>query len=488
MPAGGAASASKSLGPEALNREEFLKYCGQWFDKSSYAQTRQMNLAELEELVTQASLDIARMMLAARLKEDPRGHGGKDHACPQCQAKLRLQESRQERTLTTVFGEIRYPRAYGVCDRCAWAGSPLDHVLGIPRQGPSVGVRYKICHASVEGRSFESARRLLKVHDKLTFSRKHIRELAEREGGRLVQKRNEETVSYQHHKLEIQTSDAPELLVIAADGGRVQTRQADKEDRWKEDKIGVVYDAAAKPQSGAKPGDYEGAEAKVKTYVATMQSWESFGWMLRLEADRRGYAKAREKVFLADGARHIRELKDLHFNDAVFILDWAHAAEHVADCAKAAFGEGTPEAQLWYPQHRQMLWDGRIDELIGDIQKLSERSGPPRKDDPDGSPRKVLHQNAYSYFPNNKDAINYPAFRAKGWPIGSGVAEGAIKQFGLRMKGSEKFWNGLDEGAEVSGSGRTGAEEMLALCSLYYSQDGRWDDYWHKRSRPDQRE
>ena len=68
--------------------------------------------------------------------------------------------------------------------------------------------------------------------------------------------------------------------------------------------------------------------------------------------------------------------------------------------------------------------------------------------------------------------MDYPSFRAKGWPIGSGVAEGAVKQFALRIKGSEKFWN-------VSG-----AEEMLALCALYHSEDGRWQRYWQDRAQP----
>ena len=195
----------------------------------------------------------------------------------------------------------------------------------------------------------------------------------------------------------------------------------------------------AKPQSATTYGEYGGAEAKIKTYVATMQPWESFGWFLRVEAEQRGYAKAKTKLFLADGAPHIRDLQRLHFPDATFILDWPHGVEHVSASARAAFGDGTAQAKTCYVEHRQMLWDGKVDALIRELEKLAHRAGAPRDEDPEGSPRKVLHRNAYSYFPNNREAMAYPAFRAKGWPIGSGVVEAAVKQFGIRMKSSEKF-------------------------------------------------
>ena len=76
--------------------------------------------------------------------------------------------------------------------------------------------------------------------------------------------------------------------------------------------------------------------------------------------------------------------------------------------------------------------------------------------------------------------MDYPRFRAEGWPIGSGVAEGAVKQFGMRLKGSEKFWNGFGCGL--------GAEEMLALCALHRSEDGRWHEYWRRRAQPSARQ
>lgn len=463
-----------------MNEGEFLVLSKGKYGGSRYPMTKNMNMVELVALIEESGKELARAMLESRLQEDPRNNP-EQATCRQCQGKLRIQETAQRRVISTAIGEIEYKRAYGVCDRCGHTAAPLDEALGIPPSGPSVEARQKICHAAVVGRSFDDGQEILRVQARIDLSAKHVRTIAEKEGRDLVEQREQETAAYRGGQAVADIAQAPGLMVITADGGRVQTRNIEANERWKEDKIGIIYDAVARPQANAKPGEYDGAKAQTKTYVATMETWESMGWMLRLEAERRGLGKAKAKVFVADGAQNIRELKNLQFPEATFILDWAHAAQHLAECAKAAFGEGDQETAKWYEKHKQLLWNGKADEIIRDLRRLSERAGPPRDSDTENSPRRILYQNAFSYFPNNKEAIDYPGFRARGWPIGSGVAEGSIKQFGLRMKGSEKFWNGLDD---VRTAERTGAEEMLALCALYHCEDGRWQRHWRRRAQP----
>jgi hypothetical protein len=462
-----------------MDERTFLGISQEEFGGTRYPMTKDMNMVELVARIEESGKRLMKALLESRLEEDPRNNP-RDPLCRQCQGPLRIQERAQRRVIKTAIGEMEYRRAYGVCDRCGHTAAPLDEALGIPPSGPSVEAREKICHAAVVGRSFENGHEILEVQARIPLSAKHVRTLAENEGRDLVEQRDQEIGAYRQGQLTVRAAPSPSLMVVAADGGRVQTRQPETEERWKEDKIGIVYDAMARPQPHAKPGEYEGARAQTKTYVATLENWESMGWMLRLEAERRGFAKAKAKVFVADGAQPIRELKNLHFPEATFVLDWAHAAQHLAGCAKAALGEGTPEAEAWYEKHKQWLWDGKTDQIIRNLRRLSEQAGPPRDSDVETSPRRLLYQNAFSYFPNNKEAMAYPAFRAQGWPIGSGVAEGSIKQFGLRMKGSEKFWNGLPRVRTET----TGAEEMLALCALYHSEDGRWQHHWRRRAQP----
>lgn len=68
----------------------------------------------------------------------------------------------------------------------------------------------------------------------------------------------------------------------------------------------------------------------------------------------------------------------------------------------------------------------------------------------------------------NRAAMNYPAFRQNGWPIGSGIIESTIKQLGKRLKGSEKHCN------------LTGAEETLQVMASLISTDAAWADFWNR--------
>lgn len=446
--------------------------------------TKDMNMAELVARIEESGRRIAHMLLKSRLAEDPRSDPP-EPLCRQCQNKLRIQEHAQRRVLNTAIGEVEYWRAYGVCDRCGHTGAPLDEALGIPSFGPSVEVMRKISHAAATAKSFAMAADILKEHAGIEMSAKQVRINGEAEGARVAAARALEVESFRKGEEVAGPEAVADLIVVTADGGRVQTRQGDKDDNkekggvWKEDKVGAIYDASPCKDAAARDTEkYDGAKALTKTYAATMQSWEEFGYMLRVEAHKRGYVEAKEKLFISDGAQSLRTYRQTHFPEATFILDWYHAAEHISACSKAAFGEGTEEQVVWYKRVKKKLWLGNLDGVIASIEKESARAGKPQPKEHEGSARVILHRNI-GYFSDNRDGMDYPRFRAEGWPIGSGVAEGAVKQFGLRLKGSEKFWNGFGFGP--------GAEEMLALCALHRSEDGRWEEYWRRRARPSAR-
>jgi hypothetical protein len=474
---------------------------------ASEEQMLKQSLSEIEAFLQQRALELARDALMHRLALDPRADPKREYACTRCKKPLRIQEDRQNRSLPTAFGGIDYQRPYGVCDPCGISYAPMDCGLGIPPTGGSVTRTELVCHAAVTARSFKAAAGLLKKHDKIELSDQQVRRISETAGKRLAQEDAREVEAFRGGAAIAGPALAPELIVVTADGGRIQTRQPDepgendqegavegkaaaqqgqKDDQrkkkgvWKENKVGAVYDAnPRKDPDAAGAGEYEGAKAGMKTFAASLAPWEEFGWMLCVEALKRGYARAKKKLFISDGAHSLRTLRQDHFPDATFILDWYHAAEHLSDCAKAAFGEATEECVRWYKRVKAQLWAGDLEAVIRAIEKESDRAGKPKPTDHEGSSQVILHRNI-GYFTDNRAGCDYPRFRAEGWPIGSGVAEGSVKQFGMRMKGTEQFWNGFGCGL--------GAEEMLALLALLRSEDGRWDDYWRRRSQPYTRE
>ena len=465
-----------------MDEEEFLVASHGEFGGMGYPMTKDLNMAELVARAEAAGKRLARALLLSRLEQDPHRNPA-EPLCRQCGAKLRIQETAQRRELSTALGEFEYWRAYGVCDRCGHTAAPLDEALGIPSFGPSVETRQKICHAAATARSFEMAAEILEEQAGIKLSAKQVRVISETEGKSLAEERGQEVESFRGGKLIEGPEKPPRLIVVVADGGRIQTRQADDDEEggaWKEDKVGAIYEANPHKDPDARDAEkYEGAKAQTKTFAASLAGWDEFGWMLYVEAMRRGYGHAKEKLFISDGAQSLRTLRQDHFNDATFILDWYHAAEHLSGCAKAAFGENTEEYAAWYKRMKTKLWMGDLDGVIRGIEKESARVGKPQPKEHESSPRVILHRNI-GYFNDNRDGMDYPRFRAEGWPIGSGVAEGAVKQFGMRLKGSEKFWNGFGLGM--------GAEEMLALCALHRSEDGRWKAYWNRKARSPARE
>ncbi len=131
-------------------------------------------------------------------------------------------------------------------------------------------------------------------------------------------------------------------------------------------------------------------------------------------------------------------------------------------------GEDSPEVAPLAEELKEHLWNGRVDAVIGELGVHANRLGPPQGSDGPEHPRRVLANNV-GYFTRHKPHMDYPEYRRKGWPIGSGMTEAGVKQFNKRVKGTEQFWN------------ESGVEVILALRALWLSQDDRWDRYWSTR-------
>ena len=339
---------------------------------------------------------------------------------------------------------------------------PLDRRLGIPRRGASTRLIRKACEANRAG-SFEQAANLLNSLAGLHITAKQVQLLTERVGS--VQARQRDAATGSFLKLRLAPAPPPDplpLIVITADGGRVQTIQDDPDEKWKENKVGVVYDALPRPE---QPGvEYEGPPPITRSVVATMEPWEKLGGHLSALANRRGYSHARQTLFLSDGAASIRSVREQSFPDAAFVLDWAHAAEHVHQTAQAAFGN-TAQAEPWAERQKTRLWNGQLDLFLRELRTLAKTHGPPPPKAGPNDPRRIL-ANQLDYFSTNRAGLDYPTFRKRGWPIGSGIIESTIKQLAKRVKGTEKHWT------------MNGAEHTLQVVAHLLSEDLSWELFW----------
>jgi hypothetical protein len=319
---------------------------------------------------------------------------------------------------------------------------------------------------------FDNAARALCIDWRLgSLDGKQVQRWGEALGASLVKKRDAEVLAYDQGQRPQCPANEPQLLVVGMDGGRYQSREQDPDtkSRWREDKVlSVTTYIPGDGRDGRDGPDAVKPKPLVTTYAATARDAHAFGRMARVEAERRGLRQAEKVIGMGDGGNWIDPTMEREFRLEARIIDWCHAGEHLWDCAKAAYGADTPRAAAWGEGAEALLWDGRVGDVIAAIAEQSARLGDPLPDDPPQHPRRTLKQNV-GYFTKNKDHMNYPEYRRKGWPIGSGVTEAAVKQCNKRVKGTEQFW------------GEDGVETILALRTTWISQDQRWEPYWENR-------
>ena len=227
-------------------------------------------------------------------------------------------------------------------------------------------------------------------------------------------------------------SSGAKRLYVGVDGTCVLTRGGG----WREAKTGVIYET--------EEGDGE-VRIRRPQYLATLERAESFGEQVYAAAFDRGVENAEEVVALGDGAPWIWKSFAHHYPDAVQILDFYHASEHLNEVARAWYGEGTDKARRWVEARERDLLSDCVDTVIRSI--LSWR--------PVDDNAREIRRNNLVYFETNKERMRYATFKAQGYHIGSGLVESACKTVvGQRLKLSGMRWS------------EPGAEAMLHLRSL----------------------
>ena len=285
--------------------------------------------------------------------------------------------------------------------------------------------------------SFDQAALALNEDWETHLDGKQVERWSEAIGRAVMSTRDAEVAAYEQGIRPATPRNSPPLLVIGMDGGRVQTREKQGENgsRWREDKVAGI--------TSYLPGDGTREHPPtplVSTYVATMGKTEAFGKLVHVEAERRGLRSGPTVLVMGDGGNWIDPLSERERLHDQRIVDYYHAAEHLHEAARAALGKDSPETATLAEQLTDHLWNGELDEMIALLNAHVERLGPPAESDGPEHPRRTLVSNV-GYFQTHRRHMDYPRYRAKGWPIGSGLAESAVKRFNKRVKGTEQFWS-----------------------------------------------
>ena len=249
----------------------------------------------------------------------------------------------------------------------------------------------------------------------------------------------------------------PKKIQISADGCMVPLLHG----VWAEVRTLVIGEV--------QPAVKERGEMVVHTrhlsYFSRKVSSQEFETLALVEMHRRGVENAKQVAAIMDGAEWEQSFTDYHCPQAIRILDFAHAAEHISPVGDFLHGEHTPENQTWLKEHLHQLKHEGPTKLLSEFQKLQRRH-----------PTVEILSGNLSYLKKREQHMQYPTFQAQGWPIGSGMVESGNKLVvEARLKGSGMHWS------------EQHVNPMLAIRNILCSD--RWQEDWpqieaNRRSRP----
>ena len=159
-------------------------------------------------------------------------------------------------------------------------------------------------------------------------------------------------------------------------------------------------------------------------------------------------------VTIANGAHDNWRFLERAFPAADQVLDFFHAAQSLKKAMDQAYGKDSERGlQRWRALRRTLLTEpGGVDRVIASLRYLSRRRAP-------------SVSGVVGYFINNRERMDYAAYRAENLMVGSGIVEATNKLLVTqRLKGSGMTWS------------MSGGEAILSLRALVMSE--RFDAAW----------
>jgi hypothetical protein len=415
---------------------------------------RDASLAEQEQGVLEQIRAAAPRLLAVVLRAATTSLDARQarlpEPCPRCAARTRGHGWRSRRVLTRC-GEVTLERPWYRCAACQRGWSPTDRTLGLERGHASAGVLHWLVDLAA-GQTFRETVSVLRELAGVTISAETVRRLAEMHGTAQAEAQTATAAAVQEQRAPVEPVDVPAGdLGIEVDGVMVAY-----DDGWHEVKVGVV-------------GGLQAGRLTSPSYVAARGDPATFGPLLVAAAARRGaldivarevtdlthpgLARLRPVTIIADGAPWIWNLADEHFGERTEIVDLFHVAEHLWTMAHALYPVPA-EAETWAR--------ARISELReqgpGPVQRAVRQATPATEEARDTVRR------GRGYLASNAARMNYPDYRARGLPLGSGAVESAAKSVVQhRMKRPGMRWS--ERGARAILTLRTQRLTRLAADS-----------------------
>jgi len=406
----------------------------------------------------------------------------------------------------TLFGDVEV-RRLGYSGARLKSVFPLDAALNLPPNKYSQGVRRKVGLEVAKG-SFEEAVKAIQEGTGAEVPKRQAEELSraisadfdefyasppEEEASRPV-----EEASRPVEEASAPKEGASKLLVMSTDGKGIVVRQQDlreatrkkaevathklkarlskgeKRNRKRMATVASVYEVAPHLRTAEQILGQDESAAPKRPGVQNKRVWASLRQTpaevieeMFAEAERRDPKHERAWLVLVDGQeaqqREVEAAIARHRTDVVVIQDFVHVLEYLWKAAYCFHADGTQEAETWVLERAYALLQGKVSDVAAGMRRSATRQGI--------SPEaRTPVDKCADYLLKNKERLDYATALANGWPIATGIIEGACRHLVKdRMDLTGARWS-LD-----------GAEAVLRLRSLRASGDFKTYMAFHQR-------
>jgi hypothetical protein len=400
----------------------------------------------------------------------------------------RTHKRKQERKLTTIFGTV-IVRRIGYGQRKIVSLNPLDAELNLPIEQYSYGLRERVAR-EVALNGFNETVEAIKKTTNAQIPKRQVEELASRSASDFDEFYKNRLFRKTHLDKSEKTG---EILVISADGKGVTMRTEDlrpetqkraQTSHKKLDKrltkgekrnskrmatVASVYTVTPFQRTAEEIVYSSDSIDKKRPKPDNKRVWASLIYEPKSvissafdEALHRDQNKEKQWVALVDGNKAQLELLNnfarQHSIHLTIILDIIHVIEYLWKAAFTFHSPTSKEAENWVNQRLLYILQGKSS-LVASAMR---RSATLQKF---SAEQRISVDKCANYLLNNKQYLKYDCYLSAGFPIATGVIEGACRHL-------------VKDRMDITGArwSLQGAEAVLRLRSLHISGD--WDEYW----------
>jgi hypothetical protein len=445
------------------------------------AQAASLEHAELETHLQEAGRELFRQLMQDHLELRAQREQRLQEVTDAEQVARGAVETGHTRPLTTVFGEVTVTRlAYR---RRGHANLyPADAALNLPVEKHSHGLRQLAALEAARG-SFDDTAEAIERATGVRLGKRQAEALA----GRAATDFDD---FYAQRRP--QPGAGRDVLVLSADGKGIVMRpealrpatakaarasttklttrlsKGEKRNRKRLAEIGAVYDVAPVVRTPAdilarsqdtdpeQPAEAPVAANKWLTASVTDDAATALGRLFD-EANRRDPTHARTWIALVDGNNHqidrIQAETTQRGIDVTILCDFIHVLEYLWKAAWSFHQEGDSAAEEWVHDKAIAVLQGKATQVAASLRRAATRRGldPPKRAGADACATYLINKTHY---------LDYPTALHNGWPIATGIIEGACRHL-------------VKDRMDITGArwGLPGAEAILKLRALRSNGD-----------------